>query len=147
MGFDPNAPPPKTEWFWSIVDAGRAPEESELATVLDFMADPPGSGEKGWPGAVTVSQLVAAERRRSHARALDEIASGVDTRLEDRKNRKAIPHRMEAVGYVRVRNTDAKDGLWKVDTARMVIYAKRDLEGKDQMTAVKQLLAEVGESQ
>jgi hypothetical protein len=146
-GFDPNAPPPKTEWFWSIVDAGRAPEESELATVLDFMADPPGSGEQGWPVAVTVSQLVAAERRRSHSRALDEVASDFATWLEDRKNRKAIPHRMEAVGYVGVRNTDATDGLWKVGKTRMVIYARRELERKDQRTAVKRLLSGAGERQ
>jgi hypothetical protein len=145
--FDPNAPPQKTDWFWSIVDAGRAPEESELATVLDFMADPPGSGEKGWPQAVTVSQLAAAERRRSHSRALDEIASGFDTWLEDRKNRKAIPHRMEAVGYVSIRNRDAQDGLWKVGKTRMVVYARRELERRDQITAVKQLISEAGDSE
>jgi hypothetical protein len=34
--------------------------------------------------------------------------------LNDRKNRRAIPHRLETVGYVPVRNDDAKDGLWKI---------------------------------
>ena len=36
-GFDPKAPPPKTAAFWDIVDASRAPEDAELADVLDRM--------------------------------------------------------------------------------------------------------------
>jgi hypothetical protein len=36
-GFDPKAPPPKTPAFWDIVDANRAPEDAELADVLDEM--------------------------------------------------------------------------------------------------------------
>ena len=34
-GFDPKAPPPKTEAFWEIVDAVHAPENAELLTVLE----------------------------------------------------------------------------------------------------------------
>jgi hypothetical protein len=34
-GFDPKAPPPRTPAFWAIVDSHRAPEDSELADVLD----------------------------------------------------------------------------------------------------------------
>jgi hypothetical protein len=33
--FDAKAPPPKTAAFWAIVDAHRAPEDAELADVLD----------------------------------------------------------------------------------------------------------------
>ena len=115
-GFDPNAPPPKTEWFWSIVDAGRAPEESELATVLDSMAGCPGEGEAGWPEAVTLAQLIAAETQAQPGEWSSEDGDKNDFAawLEDRKNRRQIPHRMEAVGYVAVRNDGAKDGLWKV---------------------------------
>ena len=40
-GFDPKAPPPKTEAFWNIVDASRAPEDAELADVLDKLKNPP----------------------------------------------------------------------------------------------------------
>ena len=36
-GFDPKAPPPKTEAFWEIVNANRAPEDAELADVLDAL--------------------------------------------------------------------------------------------------------------
>jgi hypothetical protein len=41
-GFDPKAPPPKTAAFWDIVDANRAPEDAELADVLDGV----GSGRR-----------------------------------------------------------------------------------------------------
>ena len=34
--------------------------------------------------------------------------------LQDRKNRRAIPHRFEQCGYAPVRNPDREDGLWKV---------------------------------
>ncbi len=62
-GFDPNAPPPKTEWFWSIVDAGRAPEESELATLLDSMSECPGEG------GVAGRRHAGATRRRREQRS------------------------------------------------------------------------------
>ena len=38
--FDPKAPPPKTNSFWSIVYASRSSEESELADVLDTIGRP-----------------------------------------------------------------------------------------------------------
>jgi hypothetical protein len=39
-GFNPKAPPPKTAAFWEIVDASRAPEDGELADVLDKLNSP-----------------------------------------------------------------------------------------------------------
>jgi hypothetical protein len=38
--FDPKAPPPKTPAFWDIVDPNRAPEDAELADMLDEMGNP-----------------------------------------------------------------------------------------------------------
>src|SRR5256885_5563179 len=46
--------------------------------------------------------------------------------LRERRNRRQIPHRLEAVGYVPVRNPDAKDGLWKVGGRRMVVYRSEE---------------------
>ena len=37
-GWDPKAPPPKTPAFWDIVDASRAPEDAELADVIDALS-------------------------------------------------------------------------------------------------------------
>jgi Family of unknown function (DUF5906) len=132
-GFDPKAPPPKTEAFWAIVDAGRAPEESELADVLD---------ELGNPDAVTLTRVL------DKAEALTPLAKKKDGQplpgtfahwLGDRKNRRAIPHRMERCGYVPVRNDMAKDGLWKINGARQVIYARVALSIKDRMQAAGKL--------
>ena len=47
-GFDPKAPPPKTQAFWEIANANRAPEDAELADVLDDL---------GLPDIVTVAQV------------------------------------------------------------------------------------------
>ena len=59
--FDPKAPPPKTPAFWDIVDANRAPEDAELADVLDKL---------GNPDATTLIQIANARDRR--LRGLDQ---------------------------------------------------------------------------
>src|SRR5262249_48022643 len=105
-GFDPKAPPPRTPAFWDIVNASRAPEAAPLADLLDKL---------GNPDAVTLADLVAA--------ANGELAEW----LLDRRNRRALPHRLERCDYVSVRNPYAKDGLWKLKEARQVIYAKASL--------------------
>lgn len=117
--FDPKAPPPKTAAFWEIVDANRAPEDAELADVLDRL---------GNPLAVTL-------------RMISERADG-DFRdwLVDRRNRRRIPHRMESAGYVPVRNDGAKDGMWKVGSARQVVYVLRTLSLRDQLDAATRLV-------
>src|SRR5262249_271011 len=104
--FNPKAPPTKTAAFWAIVDANRAPEDAELADVVDRL---------GKPNAVTLFQLMAVSKN-----GLAEIYLW----LKDRKNRRAIPHRMEKCGYVPVRNDAAEDGLWKIEGKRQVIYVK-----------------------
>src|SRR5262245_16030349 len=45
---DPRKPPLKTPAFWDIVDANRAPEDAEIADVLDSM---------GNPDAITLAQI------------------------------------------------------------------------------------------
>jgi hypothetical protein len=59
--------------------------------------------------------------------------------MSERKNRRAIPHRLEKCGYVPVRNDDAKDGLWKVDGTRQVIYAKSALTTGERLKAAREL--------
>ena len=106
--FDPKAPPPKTEAFWDIVDANRAPEDAELADLIDAL---------GKPEAVPLSRLA------------DMATGAFQEWLQDRRYRRQIPHRLEAAGYVPVRNPTADDGLWKVRGKRQVIYAKTVLFG------------------
>lgn len=119
--FDPKEPPPKTPAFWRVVDAGRAPEDAELADVLDQL---------GNPAAVTVGTL--------------SIYAGDKFRewLQDRRSARQIPHRLESAGYVAVRNDAAQSGLWVVAGKRQVIYAKRELAIRDRLTAATALCRE-----
>jgi hypothetical protein len=123
--FDPKAPPPKTAAFWDIVDANQAPEDSELADRLDAMNK---------PEAVTVGQLI-------------EKATGAITEwLLDRRNRRALPHRLERCGYVAVRNPDAKDGFWKIQGTRQRIYARTSLTPRGRTAAATRLSLELGKA-
>jgi hypothetical protein len=126
--FDPKAPPPKTEAFWAIVNAGHAPEDAELADVLDAIGTKTPEGEIVWPDAVTIPAITSAA---------SAAGGGFLTWIADRKNRRAIPHRMEQCGYVPVRNDAAKDGLWKINGARQVVYAKSDLPIRERLAAAR----------
>ncbi|HEY4340532.1 MAG TPA: primase-helicase family protein [Steroidobacteraceae bacterium] len=112
--FNPKAPPPKTRAFFEIVDASRAPEDAELADVLDVLSN---------PDAITLADIINMANE-----SLQEW-------LQDRKNRRTIPHRLENVGYVPVRNDAAQDGLWKVFGRRQAIYARQDLCLRDRLVA------------
>jgi hypothetical protein len=116
--FDPKAPPPKTPAFWDIVDANRAPEEAEIADTLDRL---------GNPDATTITRIA------------NEARGEFETWVRDRKNRRIIPHRLERCGYVPVRNDGAKDGLWKINDARQVVYAKSTLTLRDRLKAAERL--------
>ena len=117
--FDPKTPPPKTPAFWSMVDANRAPEDAELADVLDAL---------GNPDAVTLEMLINAT---TNAETLEW--------LQDRKNRRALPHRLERCGFVPIRNNTATDGLWKLNKKRQAIYAKDALSLRDRFAAARGL--------
>jgi hypothetical protein len=104
--FDPKAPPPKTQAFWEIVDASRALEDAEMLDAIERL---------GSPNALTLAQLIV------HAEA--EFV----TWLRDRKNSRRIPRRLEACGYVAVRNDAETEGRWKTGGRYQVIYAKAAL--------------------
>ena len=90
-------------------------EDAELADVIEKMGDP-----------------VTLTLRETAAKATTEFGEW----LLDRKNARRIPHRLEACGYVAVRNDGAKDGQWKVDGKRQTIYAKASLSLRDRTAAV-----------
>jgi hypothetical protein len=119
--FDPKAPPPKTPAFWDIVDANRAPEDAELADVLDKL---------GMPEATTLTRVT------------NQATGDFELWIKDRKNRRAIPHRLEKCGYVPVRNDLADDGLWKMSGKRQVIYARSTLSLAAQLKAARSLVAD-----
>jgi hypothetical protein len=116
--FDPKAPPPKTAAFWRVVDAGRAPEDAELADALEALKS---------PSAVTVGKLAIY--------ASDSFRLW----LTDRRNSRQIPHRMKSAGYTAAHNGAAQDGLWKVDGRRQVIYCRRELAERERLAAASEL--------
>jgi len=121
--FDPKAPPPLTPAFYEIVGASRSPEDAELADVLDAL---------GKPKAITLDTLA----RKAHELQHFDFASW----LRDRRQRRRIPHRLEACGYVSVENPTAKDGHFVVAGRRQVIYAWRDLSPNERIEAAEQLV-------
>jgi hypothetical protein len=118
-GFNPKAPPPKTAAFLSIVDSNRPSEESELADAIDRLEN---------RDAFTLIQLRNITQDTSLAEWLD-----------DRKNRRTIPYRLEQCGYVPVRNDAAADGLWKLNGKRQVIYAKAALSPREQLKTAQKM--------
>jgi hypothetical protein len=118
--FNPKAPPPQTEAFYEIVNSSRAPEDAELADAIEWL---------GSPNAVTIADIISVPDQFP----LREF-------LTDRRNARRIPHRMEACGYVPVRNPNVKDGLWKVSRRRQVIYAKDTLTPLERAVAARHLV-------
>ncbi len=122
--FDPKAPPVQTPAFWAIVQTGEAPESGELRDVLDHL---------GNPAAVTVERV-----------ALTAISHGfthLATELRDRRSRRSVPHKFERVGYVPVRNPEAKDGMFKVGDRRQMVYARAELSLAEQIREARALAA------
>jgi hypothetical protein len=126
--WDAKAPPPKTETFWEIVNANRSTEESELADTLDLLGTPASWDKIIWPDVVGLEEL----QLKASGAFLEWIS--------DRKNRRAIPHRLEACGYVPVRNPDATDGKWKMQGRRRVLYAKKALSEGARLDAVRETM-------
>jgi hypothetical protein len=107
---------------WSVSTrvalASSAPEESEIADALDKLKN---------PLATTLAEIA-------------DVATGeFEHWLAERKNRRAIPHRLEGCGYVAVGST-TKDHLWVVNGKRQAIYARADLPLADQFRAAEALV-------
>ena len=115
--FDPKAPPPKTQAFWEIANANRAPEDAELADVLDDL---------GRPDVVTLSEVA------NRAVALHPTFAEW---LRDRKNRRSIPHRFEDASYVAVSNPNDGEGRWKIGGIRHTIYGRAALTVRERLAA------------
>jgi hypothetical protein len=110
------------------VNASKAPEDSELADVIDkITGKSDASGNPIRPDALHLKLLIVA--------ATDDILEW----LMNRKNRRAIPHRLERCGYISVRNPEAKDGFWKLQGVRQIIYAKTSLSLEERVAAARKL--------
>jgi hypothetical protein len=146
-GWDPKAPPPKTKAFWDIVDANRAPEDAELADVIDALAQgEDANGEPIPPAGFTLAKVLAKATELAPKDDDGNPERGSFAYwLADRKNRRVIPHRFEQCGYSPVRNDAAKDGLWKLNGARQVIYALTSRSFHDRLAVAEQVILYRGE--
>lgn len=130
-GFDPKAPPKKTEAFWQIVGVSTAPEEGELADILDQLGKTEKSFDaNGDPCRPVVTTL---------AKVLGAANGDLFEWLKDRKNRRVIPHKFEACGCTPLRNPDAKDGLWVIGGKRQVVYGRSDATLDVRLEAARKL--------
>jgi hypothetical protein len=129
--FNPHAAPPKTAAFWNMVAVDLGPEHDDLEDALDALGKPDPDNKDAIirPDAVTLAELSAK-------------APGADW-LRDRKQHRALPHRLKRCGYVSVRNPDVLDsaGRWRIKrgntSVKAVIYARADLSSKDQLKAAR----------
>jgi hypothetical protein len=113
-GFEPMAPPPLTEAWHDIVDAGRNPEDTQLSDALE--------GVK----VATVKEIVVAVQFSGNV----ELA----TSLIGPKNARKIPHMLSGIGFEILRNQHAKDGRWVIGGKRETLYAHRDLPISEAIT-------------
>ena len=84
----------------------------------------------GNPEATTIKKIAAAAERGSN---LDlGMAQGP-------QEQRVIPRRLEACGYVPVRNDAAGDGLWRIGGKRQAVYAKKTLSAQERIAAARAL--------
>jgi hypothetical protein len=124
-GFNPKAPPPKTQAFWEMVNAMRSPEESEMADVIEAL---------GHPDALIIANLIDWAEHIGGSR----YKPFVDF-LEDRSKSRTITIRLEDCGYRRFANPDEKAGRWRVYGRRTGVYIRRELNDREGFEAVKAL--------
>ena len=104
--FDPKAPPEQTDAFHAIVSASESSERREMLALFDAMEN---------PKAVIIEELANAAMKAN----LGELADWLD----DRKNRRSIPHRLLEAGYGLIPNPDTKDKkMWQVNKREVTIY-------------------------
>ena len=92
------------------------------------------------PSSPTSRPARSAQSGRDDDRTIrDEAIGEFEDWIRDRKNRRAIPYRLEACGYVPVRNPHSKQGLWRVNGVRQAIYTKASLPPAERLKAAKKL--------
>ena len=105
-----------------MVDAYRAPEGADLADIIEDL---------NYPDALTLGRLRYEAYKDGHDEARELLSSVA--------KRKAIPHRLKEIGYVLIRNPDAKDGYWKIGRKRQPVYVKIELSPAERYAAAEKL--------
>lgn len=126
--FDPKALPPKTPIFYEIVNLNRAPEDAELADVIETL---------GNPQALTLEMMAEKVSANGARGSFFEY-------LTDRKNGRSIAYRLNERCYVSVDNPSRADGLWRINGKRQTAYAREELCIRDRHTAIHELTKSYG---
>ena len=113
-GFNPKAPPPRTQAFWEMVNAMRSEKESEMEDIIDSLDK---------PTALTISDLIS--------RASTVGRHGFVDFLEERKNARVVGIRLEQCGYRRFANPNEKTGRWRVGGQRTGVYVAKELTDRE----------------
>lgn len=118
--YDPGEHPPQTEMLREIIDASVPQEVGWIQDVME---------ETGWtPKVFIIDSLIS--RAQNHAE-LKEF-------LENKGNRKIIPHRLERCGYTKVRNPQHGEGRWRIAGKMQHVYGNHKLN-------INELLAEAAQ--
>jgi hypothetical protein len=115
-------PPPKTEAFWEMAMAGAPVENVEIFDLVERIGSPP---------VLTIDDLVLQA---------DEQLS---LWMRDRKNARAVAHRLEDCGYRKHRNPSDRLGTFSVRGKRKMIYTARDLGLTEAQRAVESYLRDL----
>jgi len=116
--FDPKAPPPKTEAWHQIVSSGIAPEDADLSDLIISLGEPP---------VLTFDLL----RKAAPVHMIGAF--------DDRKQLKAMVHRLDRAGYRQVRNPDEKSGRWFIGGKKTTVYGSKDKTTRDLIVAARLL--------
>jgi hypothetical protein len=117
-GFDPGAPPKRTDAWRTMVQGGASSEDLDLQAAVEAMKH---------PAALTLEML--------RAKANGELLEF----LQSRDTRKAVKHRLAAIGYYPFSNPDSKSGLWKLGGEYAQVYARNDVSRNDAFKAIDEI--------
>lgn len=130
--FNPKAPPKRNDAFYAALSASVPAEEGEMADVIDEMGNPP-----AFTIQMALNKAIAFGPKDLNGKP---EAGSFAAWLGDRRNRRAIPHRMEENGYAPFRNKNVGgSGTWRVDGKRQMIYVKASLSPEEKLEAAKAL--------
>jgi len=121
-GFNPKAPPPRTQAFYEMVNAMRSEEESEMADVIESL---------GTPDALVIADIIG----RARTKGLDAFVAF----LQERKNTRLVVLRLEGCGYRRLANPDEGAGRWVVGGQRTGVYVRQSMTDREGFEAIKAL--------
>ena len=122
-GFNPKAPPPRTQAFWEMVNAMRSEKEGMMEDILDDLER---------PDALLLSQIVSRARTLGHHEFAEWVKDGSHSRQ--------TALMLEDCGYRRLSNPLDKRGRWMIGGQRVGgVYVRNGLLDREAIAAAEAL--------